>query len=99
VRATVANLGGVLKPEMFANFSVTTGEGRNSVAVAEDAVIYDGTTARVWVARSRDKTVSLRLVKPGRTANGDVEILSGLRAGELVVTGGSLFIDRAAQSE
>jgi len=97
VRATVANPGERLKPEMFADFNVTTGASRNSVAVPTDAVIYEGDAARVWVARAADRSVALRQVTTGRTAGGEVEILSGLRPGELVVTSGSLFIDRAVR--
>ncbi|HZZ30427.1 MAG TPA: efflux RND transporter periplasmic adaptor subunit [Phenylobacterium sp.] len=99
VRATIANPDGLLKPEMFADFSVITGAGRNSVAVAADAVIYEGDAARVWVARAADRSVALRNVTTGRSANGEVEVLSGVKPGELVVTGGALFIDRAARGE
>lgn len=99
VRATVANPGGVLKPEMFADFSVVTGASRSSVAVPADAVIYEGDSARVWVAHASDRSVALRQVTTGRTTNGDVEILTGVRPGELVVTSGALFIDRAARGD
>ncbi|THD58159.1 efflux RND transporter periplasmic adaptor subunit [Phenylobacterium sp.] len=99
VRATVANPGERLKPEMFADFSLTTGETRTSVAVPADAVIYEGDAARVWVARAADRSVALRQVTTGRTTGGEVEVLSGLRPGELVVTSGSLFIDRAVRGD
>ncbi|WP_293367272.1 efflux RND transporter periplasmic adaptor subunit [Phenylobacterium sp.] len=97
VRATVPNPDQRLKPEMFADFSVTTGEERSSIAVPVDAVIYEGDTARVWVAHAADRSVALRPVTTGRIAHGEVEVLSGLRAGELVVTSGALFIDRAVR--
>jgi cobalt-zinc-cadmium efflux system membrane fusion protein len=99
VRATVNNAQGLLKPEMFAQFSVVTGPRRSSVAVPEEAVVYEGEEARVWVAQPTDKTLTLRAVKPGRTANREVEILSGLKPGDRIVTEGSLFIDRAARGE
>jgi len=38
----------------------------------------------------------VRPIQVGRTTDGYVEVLSGLKAGERVVTQGSLFIDRAA---
>ena len=50
--------------------------------------------ARVWAAGT-DQTLALREVKAGRTSEGMVEIRSGLRAGERVVTRGTIFIDRA----
>jgi cobalt-zinc-cadmium efflux system membrane fusion protein len=98
VRAEVENPDGILKPEMFANFSIITGNAVNAPAVPEEAVVYEGQTARVWVA-GNDKTLGLRQIQTGRTQDGVVEVLAGLQAGESVVTSGSLFIDRAAKSE
>jgi cobalt-zinc-cadmium efflux system membrane fusion protein len=98
VRATLPNPGGVLKPEMFASFTLVTGAPVSAVGVPEDAVIYEGDTARVWVARP-GHLLELRQIKAGRTVDGTVEVLSGLRPGETVVTSGSLFIDRASQGD
>lgn len=94
VRADVENPDGALKPMMFANFSIMTGQDAAEPAVPQSAVIYEGDQARVWVA-GNDKTLALRRVKVGRTQNGLVEVLSGLSAGERVVTRGTVFIDRA----
>jgi membrane fusion protein, heavy metal efflux system len=97
VRAEVENPDGALKPEMFATFSIITGNAVSAPAVPEAAVVYEGQTARVWTA-GKDKTVGLRQIRPGRTQDGMVEVLAGLQPGESVVTSGSLFIDRAAQA-
>jgi len=99
VRATVENPGGRIKPEMFATFALSTGADRSTLAVPDSAVIYEGTEARVWIARPRDKHISLRKVVVGATVDGHVEIRSGLSAGETVVTSGALFIDRAAKAD
>jgi cobalt-zinc-cadmium efflux system membrane fusion protein len=99
VRATLENPGHVLKPEMFADFSVATGAGSEAIAVPQEAVILEGDTARVWVADPARKTLGLRQIKAGETAGDRVEVLSGLKPGEWVVTSGSLFIDRAAQPD
>lgn len=98
VRAEVANPDGALKPEMFANFSITTGDDVAAPAVPEDAVVYEGESARVWVARE-DKSLALREIRVGRVSEGRVEVLSGLSPGDTVVSGGSLFIDRAAKGD
>jgi cobalt-zinc-cadmium efflux system membrane fusion protein len=98
VRAAVANPNGVLKPEMFANFSLTTGGTSSAVGVPADAVIYEGDTARVWVAKSGG-LLELRQIKTGETQNGLVEVTSGLSPSDRVVTGGALFIDRASKSD
>ena len=87
-----------LKPEMFATFRVISQAGaRQSPAVPEAAVIYEGETARLWVANPADKSLSLRQIKTGRVEDGIVEVTDGLKPGESVVTKGALFIDRAAK--
>lgn len=96
VRAEVENQDFALKPEMFGNFRIFTSEAANAVGVPESAVVYEGDTAHVWVARD-DGLVALRPVRIGRTMDGMVEVLDGLKAGEKIVTSGTLFIDRAAE--
>jgi len=98
VRATVDNAAGLLKPEMFASVKILTGESDKAVAVPRDAIIYEGETARVWVARDKDneKAIELRRIKVGLTNGGMVEVLKGLAPGDRVITKGSLFIDRVA---
>jgi cobalt-zinc-cadmium efflux system membrane fusion protein len=96
VRAEVPNPGGELLPEMYAAFDLITGPVEQAIGIPADAVLYEGDTARVWVARP-GRNLSLRDIKTGRTHNGLVEVLSGLAPGEQVVTSGSLFIDRASK--
>lgn len=99
VRAEIANPGRELLPEMFASFRIISGESRLMPAVPQDAVIYEGAQARVWVARPADKAVVTRPIKVGATTNGLVEVRSGLNVGETVVASGTLFIDRAASRD
>jgi cobalt-zinc-cadmium efflux system membrane fusion protein len=96
VRAEVENSDRTLKPQMFASFTIITGADSVGPAVPQDAVVYEGDSARVWVARA-DKTLELRTIRPGRIADAMVEVLQGLQPGESVVTSGSVFIDRAAK--
>lgn len=98
VRAEVENPDGALKPEMFARFSIITGDDATAPAVPEDAVVYEGETARVWVARD-DKSLAVRDIRVGRISDGKVEVRAGLEPGEKVVTSGTLFIDRAAKGD
>jgi len=99
VRAEIENPGGLLKPQMFAEASVSTGPARMELAVPEDAVIHEADTTRVWVAQPGSKTVALRQIKVGDERSGMVEVLSGLAPGEQVVNGGALFIDREARGD
>jgi cobalt-zinc-cadmium efflux system membrane fusion protein len=95
VRATISNKDGAFKPEMFANVTIYSGGDRPGVGVPKQALIYEGEHVRLWVAHD-DKSIELRDIETGLT-NGDlVEIRTSLKAGEKIVTKGSLFIDRAA---
>src|SRR5580698_1741266 len=97
VRATLANSDGKLKPQMFASFSIITSSGDSQApSVPEEAIVREGDQARVWVV-AQNNTLALRSIRTGRSNDGMVEVLDGLKAGERVVTRGSLFIDRAAR--
>jgi cobalt-zinc-cadmium efflux system membrane fusion protein len=96
VRATLANPDGKLKPQMFASFSIVTSGESQAPAIPDEAVVREGDQARVWVV-AQNNTLTLRPIHTGRTNGGMVEVLDGLKAGERVVTRGSLFIDRAAR--
>jgi cobalt-zinc-cadmium efflux system membrane fusion protein len=98
VRADVENPDGALKPGMFANFSIITGETATGPAVPQEAIVYEGDHARVWVAGVGD-TLALREIRTGRISDGMVEVRAGLSAGEQVVTSGTIFIDRAARAD
>ena len=99
VRAEIQNANRELLPEMFASFRIVSGEGRLMPAVPVDAIVYEGASARVWIARPDSKTVVSRPIVVGDTTNGLVEVRKGLTVGESVVTSGTLFIDRAARRD
>lgn len=96
VRATLANPHGLLKPDMFADAAVQVGAADQAMGVPASAVIYEGETARVWVA-GPGHALGLRQITTGRTQGGEVEVLGGLQPGDRVVTSGAIFIDRAAK--
>src|SRR5262245_37023738 len=96
VRAEIENPGRELLPEMFASFRIVAGPTQLMPAVPQEAVVYEGAQARVWVARPADKYVVSRSIEVGVTTNGLVEVRKGLDVGETVVASGTLFIDRAA---
>jgi len=94
IRTTINNPSGALRPEMYASVTIYTDEGDSWPAVARDAVIYEGSTAHVWVS-NENRTIERRKIKPGLIDGGMVQILEGLRPDEKVISKGSLFIDRA----
>jgi len=61
---------------------------RVGIAVPASAIVERGALTSVW-AVSREGIARLRLVKLGRTLDGRVEVLSGLSAGERIVTAGA----------
>lgn len=97
-RAELNNPDGTLKPLMFATVGIHTEGDRVSLGVPQNAVIYEGYEAHVWLAHA-DRSLGLRAIRTGRTQDGDVEVLSGLENGDRVVTSGALFIDRASQPD
>jgi membrane fusion protein, heavy metal efflux system len=99
LRAEIENPNHELKPEMFARFRIITGQGTAAPAVPASAVVYEGDTAHVWLANVSAKTLAIRPVTLGRSSDGMIEMLSGLRPGDDVVTAGAVFIDRAAAGD
>jgi cobalt-zinc-cadmium efflux system membrane fusion protein len=93
VRATVDNSEGLLKPEMFASATIFTGEPDTAVSVPRTAVIYEGDTARIWVVRE-DKGIEFRRIAVGLTDGKMIQVTDGLKAGERIITKGSIFIAR-----
>jgi cobalt-zinc-cadmium efflux system membrane fusion protein len=96
VRATLDNSKGLLKPEMFATVTIYAPGDEPTIGVPRTALIYEGDQVRVWVAHDEDKTIELRQIKTGMINGNLVEVHGNLKAGERIVTRGSLFIDRAA---
>jgi cobalt-zinc-cadmium efflux system membrane fusion protein len=99
IRAKVANPDGLLKPEMWANFTIVTGASHKALAVPEESIVYEGDSARVWVADKAKNTIVAHDIKIGATNGDKVEVLSGLTIGAEVITRGSIFIDRAASGD
>jgi len=96
VRAEVQDPQRLLKPEMFATFRIAVGEEQQAAAVPVNAVIYRGSEASVWMALDDNRFI-LRQIRPGIRAGDMLEVTEGLKPGDRVVTGGALFIDRAAR--
>jgi membrane fusion protein, multidrug efflux system len=93
VQATLANPEGALTPGMFAQVTVDLPGKRQVVSVPETAVAYALTGDTVWVlskAKAGDgvHVATPRGVTRGSTEAGRVEILSGVKMGELVATNG-----------
>lgn len=85
------NPGFALKPDMYGEVEFRTGGERKLVA-PQTAVLNSGDRQVVFVDRGNGN-FEPREVKVGTQYDGRVEILSGLRAGERIVTSGNFLID------
>ncbi|WP_243337107.1 efflux RND transporter periplasmic adaptor subunit [Anaeromyxobacter soli] len=91
VRVEVPNPKGELKPEMFGEV-VFQGTSREGVRIPADAVIHSGTKSVVFVARG-DGKFQPREVQLGDGDAAFVEVVSGVEAGEGVVTRANFLVD------
>lgn len=91
VRIQVPNPRGLLKPEMFATAVLEQPGRRPSLFVPEAAVQEISGIPAVFVRRTADQ-FEPRPVKTGRRANGETEVIEGLRGGERVVVKGGFML-------
>ncbi len=91
VRIQLDNPGNVLKPDMYGVVELR-GSGRRRLTVPQTAVMNSGERQVVYLDRGNGY-YEPRAVTIGEQAEGRTEILSGLAAGERVVTAGNFLID------
>jgi membrane fusion protein, heavy metal efflux system len=98
VRAEISNLDGKLKPDMFATFQILTDAPTQSPGVRASAVVREGDgTMMVFVTTDR-KRLFKRTVKVGLQQDGFVQIVEGLKPGELVATESALYLENTLAS-
>ncbi len=91
VRLAFANPSGELRPEMFGEV-ILHGTPREGLRIPQDAVIDSGTEKLVFVALG-DGKFQPRKVRLGDSSGNNVEVVSGLSAGDQVVTRANFLID------
>jgi membrane fusion protein, copper/silver efflux system len=95
VRIQFDNPGNQLKPEMYGDVEFRTG-GASTLTVPQSAVLNSGLRQVIFVDRGNGY-LEPRDVKTGRQFDNRIEILSGLKAGERIVTSGNFLIDSESQ--
>lgn len=88
LRATVPNPDGVLRPGLFARVNVVTATRPEAVLVPESALVPEGETRHVFAIE--DGKARRRVVTLGLRRAGEVEVLSGVRPGDRIVTAGQM---------
>ncbi|MBI3201139.1 MAG: efflux RND transporter periplasmic adaptor subunit [Myxococcales bacterium] len=91
LRLEFANPNGELKPELFGQVTLESGE-REGLRIPEDAVIDSGTKKVVFVALGQGK-LQPREVVLGDSDGSAVEVVSGLSEGEQVVVRANFLVD------
>ncbi len=91
-RIEVRNPGHRLKPGMFAHAMMDAGRAGREVLVAPEAAIYQAGSRKIAFVAAGGNRFQVREVVLGHTAVGAVEIVSGLREGDQVVTQGGVTL-------
>lgn len=95
VRLEVNNTDFRLKPEMFADVVIMASPGER-LAIPKEAVIDSGLRQLVYVEK-KPGIFEMREVRLGLRGETYVEVLSGVKKGERVVTSGNFLIDSETQ--
>lgn len=98
VRARFSNAEGVLLPGLFATARVGNGGPQQYVTLPNSAVAYNPYGSTVFIVKDMGKgadgkpklTVQQRFITTGLTRGDQVAVLSGIQAGDTVVTAGQL---------
>lgn len=96
VRLELDNPEGLVRPGMFAQVSLATGDASPKVAVPTSAIIDDGERRVVLLAvgEGRFKPQAVKLGQRGRDM---VEVIEGIEVGESVVISANFLIDSESQ--
>ena len=92
VRLLFSNKGLLLKPEMFADVKIYAGILTDVVVIPVEAIVRSGKINQVFVVSSPGK-FEPQQVKLGLESDGRIAILSGIRAGDEIVTSAQFLID------
>jgi Cu(I)/Ag(I) efflux system membrane fusion protein len=91
VRVSIPNPGNQLKPGMSAYVFLKSRQ-HSMLSLPIDAVLRDGKGATVWIQTAKN-TYESRMVVAGMETGDRIEIKSGLKAGDVIVTSGAYLIN------
>jgi membrane fusion protein, copper/silver efflux system len=97
VRLALENSDYVLKPGMFASVQIQIEVSNSAVLVPDSAVLRSGTHNTVFVALDGGKFEAREVVLGVAAENGLLQVISGVNAGERVVTSGQFLLDSESQ--
>lgn len=90
IEVPIPNVDGMIKPNQLATVLVNDKTAANAVVIQQNMVqsTDEGDLVYVAVSEGNKKVAKARKVKMGVNYNGNVEIISGLQAGDLIITQG-----------
>jgi cobalt-zinc-cadmium efflux system membrane fusion protein len=98
IRSEIADARNELRPGMLANFVIRVQNPVEATSIPANGVVREADgTMTVWVTTDRRHFVQ-RVVKTGLRRDEQVQILSGLKPGELAVTDGAVFLSNMLEA-
>ena len=98
IRSEIRDPKNELRPGMLANFMIRVQQPVESTALPADGVVREADgTMTAWVTTDRHRFTQ-RVVKTGLRSDGQVQILDGLKPGELAVTEGAVFVSNMLET-
>ncbi len=91
LRVSIPNPGNQLKPGMTA-YIYLSNEERTAFSLPIDAVMRSNDVAMVWVQTGKDKFI-MRKITTGSENGNVIEISSGLKQGDVIVTSGAYLLN------
>ncbi|HEX7287129.1 MAG TPA: efflux RND transporter periplasmic adaptor subunit [Candidatus Angelobacter sp.] len=97
IRIEIANADGILRPGMSATARVPSGQATQEVITVPAASVQRlENDWYVFIPRSQD-TYELRKIGRGRDLEGEIEVVTGLKPGEIVVVDGAFLLKAEAE--
>jgi membrane fusion protein, heavy metal efflux system len=98
VRSEIPDQKNLLRAGMLANFTISVKKPVEGTAIASNGVVREADgTMTAWVTTDRQHFTQ-RIIKTGIRKDSRVQILDGLKPGELVVSDGAVFISNMLQA-
>ena len=98
VRSEISDPKNELRPGMLANFSILVQKPVEATAIPANGVVRESDgTMTAWVTTDR-RHFEQRVIKTGLRNDGQVQVLTGLQRGELVVTDNAVFLSNMLQA-
>jgi membrane fusion protein (multidrug efflux system) len=89
VRAVIPNKNKELKHGMFANVKLITGEKGDVILIDEEVIDREGSIEFVWTVDEKGRSYRRRVMTGAKDSSG-IEVVAGLKEGDIVVTTGQL---------